>query len=219
MHEPQAFAMQIEAVTVSDRSASWWGRERATGPLVVAVVAVAMLTWTWGRWLNLLVDFGGELYVAWRIAAGEVLYRDLAYFTGPLSPYVNALWFSWFGTGLWTLVVANLVLVGLLTALLYRLLAILGDRLSATVGCVVFLVAFAFSTIGDGNYNFVCPYSHEALHGTLLALAALSSLGAWLRSGRSRWILCAGAMLGLCFLTKGEIFVALALALATGLCV
>ena len=79
-----------------------------------------MLAWTWGTWPNVLVDFGRELYVPWRLAEGEVLYRDIAYFNGPLSPYLNALWFRLFGVGLRTLVVCNgLLLVGVLV-LLYR---------------------------------------------------------------------------------------------------
>ena len=58
----------------------WWG------PLCGVAVGAAMLAWTWGTWPDVLVDFGGELYVPWRLAEGDVLYRDVAYFTGPLSP-------------------------------------------------------------------------------------------------------------------------------------
>ena len=66
---------------------------RLAGPLTIALAGAAMLAWTWGTWPNVLVDFGRELYVPWRLTEGEVLYRDIAYFTGPLSPYLNALWF------------------------------------------------------------------------------------------------------------------------------
>jgi len=44
-----------------------WG-----GPFVIAIAAGAMLRWTWGTWPDVLVDFGRELYVAWRLAEGEV---------------------------------------------------------------------------------------------------------------------------------------------------
>ena len=57
-------------------------RPSVPGPLAVLSAGVAMLVWTWGTWLDVRVDFGGEVYVAWRIAEGDVGYRDVAYFTG-----------------------------------------------------------------------------------------------------------------------------------------
>ncbi len=62
----------------------------------------------WGTWIDVLVDFGVQLYVPWRLVAGEVLYRDIAHYTGPLSIYYNALAFRVGGVSLLTLVIANL---------------------------------------------------------------------------------------------------------------
>ena len=79
--------------------------------VAVLGAAVAMLWLSWAKWPDPLIDFGRELYVPWMLAGGKVLYRDLLYFRGPLSPYLNALWFVLFGTGLHTLVWMNLVLL------------------------------------------------------------------------------------------------------------
>jgi hypothetical protein len=87
-----------------------------------------MLAWTWGTWPDVLVDFGGEIHVAWRLSEGDVLYRDLAYFTGPLSPYWNALVFRVFGASLRALVAANLVVLGGIACLLHGLLVRLAGR-------------------------------------------------------------------------------------------
>ena len=78
------------------------------GWVTTAAVGAAMLAWSWGTWPNAYVDFGRELYVPWRLTEGEVLYRDIAWFNGPLSPSWNALLFGVFGTGLRVLVLANL---------------------------------------------------------------------------------------------------------------
>ena len=119
-----------------------------------------MLAWSWRRWPELLIDFGRELYVPWRLIEGEVLYRDIAYFNGPLSPYVNALWFRIFGVSLETLAICNVLLIAALAALLYRMIEEVADRLAAAVAGLVFVAAFAFAQIGEiGNYNFVTPYS------------------------------------------------------------
>ena len=199
--------------------------------VVLAVAFVALLAWSWGTWPDVLVDFGRELYAAWRLSRGEVLYRDVASFYGPLSPYVNALWFRLFGVGLRTLVLANLVLLAAATLLLRALLLRAGTRRAAAgAAALVFLCVCGFSRlVQNGSFNFVCPYAHEATHGFLLALAALVCA---LRAGDPRahpslrpallWSAGAGLLCGLCFLTKPEPFVAglgasaLALALSAG---
>ena len=146
---------------------------RLLGPLLIAVATAAMVYWSWGTWPDVIVDFGRELYTPWQLSEGQVLYRDVAHFNGPLSPYTNALWFRLFGVGLRTLVVANLAIFGVLVYLCYSLLEQLGSRTSATLACLVFVFVFAFSryTIA-GNYNYLCPYSHESTHGLTLALAS-----------------------------------------------
>src|SRR5258705_3383483 len=93
---------------------------RWAGPLVGVLVGAAVLVRTWGTWPDVLVDFGGELYVPWRLAEGDVLYRDVAYFTGPLSPYFNAAVFRIFGASFLALVIANLVVLGGIAVLLHR---------------------------------------------------------------------------------------------------
>ena len=190
---------------------------RIAGPLAIALVGAGMLTWTWGTWPNALVDFGRELYVPWRLTEGEVLYRDIAYFNGPLSPYVNALWFRLFGASLRTLVVCNGLLLLVLVALLYSLLVRLSDRLGAAVACLVFATLFAFSRIDAiGNDNYLTPYSHEVTHGLLLSLLALYGLSRY-RRRPVPWAAASGFALGLVWLTKAEVFAAASAALAVGL--
>jgi len=187
------------------------------GPALVAVAGAAMLAWSWRRWPDPLIDFGRELYVPWRLVEGEILYADLAYFNGPLSPYLNALWFRLFDVSLLVLALCNIALAALLAAVLWRLLHRTGDRLAATVGGLVFVVFFAFGQIDIiGNYNYVTPYSHEMTHGLLLGALAVLAAPRPARRGR-RTAVVAGLLLGLVFLTKAEPFAAAAGAVAVGL--
>ena len=185
---------------------------------LVAAVGVLMLAWSWRRWPDLLIDFGGELYVPWQLTKDKVLYADIAYLNGPLSPSLNALWFRVFGVSLSTLIACNLLLLAGLTVLLYRILHNISSRFAATLACVVFMTCFAFAQfVGNGNYNFVCPYSHELTHGIILALGAIGGLAAYHRTRRRAWIAATGLLLGLVFLTKAEVFLAAALSIPTGL--
>jgi len=204
---------------------------RLAPPALLLAVGAGLTRWSWGTWPDPVIDFGRELYLPWRLAEGEVLYRDLAHLNGPFSAYFNALLFRVFGVGLTTLVAANLALLALITFLLYWLLRRATGPLAATAGCLTLLLVFSFSQyFGCANYNYVAPYAHEMTHGLLWALAALAL---FLRAqhpaapadgpapptasrerrrsgGRSLGLVAAsGCCLGLAWLTKAEILLAL----------
>src|SRR5258707_11776497 len=86
--------------------------ESGGGYLLVAIATIIMLRWSWGTWPDPLIDSGIQLYVPWQLCQGKVLYRDIAYYNGPLSQYWNAGLFAVFGVGLRTLVWANLIVLG-----------------------------------------------------------------------------------------------------------
>jgi hypothetical protein len=175
----------------------------------LATVFVALARWTWNAWPDPLVDFGRELYVPWRLSAGAVLGRDVAWFSGPLSQQVNGFLFGAAGASLRTLVVANLALLALVTALWWSLLRELAGVLGATAAAAVLLCVFGFAQlVGIGNYNFVTPYSHEVTHGLLLASAALVCLRRFDVRRDALSLAAAGLALGACALTKVEVALA-----------
>jgi 4-amino-4-deoxy-L-arabinose transferase-like glycosyltransferase len=136
----------------SDRPPLW--QRRWFGPALVALAAVAMLVWTWQTWPDVLVDFGVQLYVPWRLTQGQVLYRDIAHYTGPLSVYYNALAFWLFGASLRVLEIANLPILAATIALIYWLALRLGGRICATICGLSFVALFAFAHLTpSGNYN------------------------------------------------------------------
>ena len=184
-------------------------------PLVLAALLVPLVAWMlhmgWGRWADVQIDFGRELYVPWRLSEGDWLYRDIAYFNGPLSPAFNALVFKLLGVGYWQLVAVN---AALLLAFCVLLLKLLRGALPSTCDglplSAFLLFACALFFFGQqalcGNYNFLSPYSHEATHGTMLGMWALYLAWDWVPSRRRS--LCIGLLLGLVFLTKPELFLA-----------
>ena len=103
------------------------------GPAVMALASLGMIWWTWMTWPDVLVDFGREIYIAWRLAEGETLYTDLAYYFGPLSPYLNSLWLRLFGEHILALAIGNLAVWTAILLVLYRLLRAVADRFAASV--------------------------------------------------------------------------------------
>ena len=155
------------------------------GPCCLGLAFAALTYWSWNKWADPLVDFGRELYTPWRLAEGQVLTQDIATLFGPASQYFNACCFDWFGTGLLTLTVCNLLILAVLTAVLYVLVSQLCDRATATVACLAQLIIFSFSQyVLESNYNFVAPYAHEATHGLVLNVAMIASFTQYLRRPR-----------------------------------
>jgi len=144
---------------------------RAAPTGLIGLVTAIMLSWTWDRWPNLLVRFWARFVHRGPTGPGQGLYRDVAFFTGPLSPYLNALWFHLFGPTLQTLVFCNVILfIGFLW-LLYQVLRRVGSRTAATAATVVFVTMFGHGRPGaHGQLHFICPYSHDMVHGLALSL-------------------------------------------------
>lgn len=183
--------------------------------VLIGETFLLLASWTWGRCADVQVDFGREAYVAWRLAEGDVLYRDVHSIFGPLSPYWNAAGLRVLGTSLRSLFLLNLGALLAIVALMWLILRRITSRVAATAGILAFLCAFAFAhATRAGSFNFVAPYRHELVHGTVLSLAALL-LASRYADARARWRLVAcGASLGLLALTKVEPFAAAAAGVA-----
>jgi len=178
---------------------------RYVGPALIAATALAMLWWSWRAWPDVLVDFGRELYVPWRLAEGDVLYTEVAHFLGPFSPYLNSIWFRLFGTSLLTLAVCNIAIWIVILLVVYRLLRLFCDRFATTAACLVFVLLFSFGQyVQIGNYNYVCPYTSEAVHGLALCLISVLCLTLYLRNGKRLALALGGVFLGLSLLTRPE---------------
>ena len=136
----------------------------------ILLLSLGGMTWmSWGKWPDLVIDFGNQIYVAWRLSEGDVLYRDINYFMGPLSSYLHGFLFKLFGPSFLVLTLFNLFLVAGLTVLIYRLFTYLGDRLSGTLSALVFITVFAFAQyLWMGNHNFVVSYVYDLTHGIFL---------------------------------------------------
>lgn len=187
-------------------------------PGCIIAAGLFMLKISWRRWPDVLIDFGRELYIPWQINAGSVLYKDIAYFNGPVSPYLNALVFRVFGTSIMALALFNIAVAALIAIIIYRIFCVISDRFTAFLTSLTFVTVFASSQyVKEGNYNYICPYSHDMTHGILLALSALYVFYLTVKNCSVRNLFVLGLLLGSVFLTKIEVFVACASAVIAGI--
>lgn len=179
----------------------------------LTVMAAALLAWTWRAWADPIVDFGREAYVAWRVYEGDRLYRDVAYYNGPLSPYVNMLVFRILGPSLTSLFLANFLISVLICLLIWSIVRQITSESCGFFCVVTYQTLFAYGHyVRMTNYNYIAPYSHELTHGLLLSLLGLIALRHLMASRRWCWPFVCGVLLGLVLLTKPEPFFALAAA-------
>ena len=92
---------------------------RWLGPAGLVVAFTLLAAWSWRKWSDPVIDFGLDPYIAWQLTSGKVLYADIAYRNGPLSQYLNALWFWLFGVSLRTLVLVNLACLVAICSLVF----------------------------------------------------------------------------------------------------
>jgi len=186
--------------------------------LIPFSIGTVMLLLSWRKWPDVIIDFGRELYIPWRISEGSVLYKDIAYFFGPLSAYANAFLFKVFGVNYIVLAVSNIALVGVLALVIYRIFLKTTDELAAGLATSLFLAVFAFSQYGSvGNFNFVCPYTYSVTHGIFLSFLVIYAFIVYLTKHDHKLLFLIGVLLGFVFLTKPEVFLAIAVAVGSGI--
>jgi len=145
--------------------------------LIIAAGFIFMLSVSWLKWGNILIDTYRDPYVAGKILNGAVLYKDIGYEMGPLTPYLLAFIAKIFGIGIYTFVGCGIVLTILMVVLIYRISRLFLSRLACVEIILIFLMLFA---IREHNYNdignFILPYSFAAVMYALFTAAALYCL-------------------------------------------
>ncbi|MHC4943771.1 MAG: hypothetical protein ACYTG7_12210 [Planctomycetota bacterium] len=174
-----------------------------------------LLIFTNQKWGDPVVDTGRELEIAWKVSEGKMLYRDMAYNYGPLSPLINALFLKFAGFQLRAFVLSGLFAAWLGVLLVFFACRIFLSRNLSIALCAVFLFECVFQHYYfNGTFNFIMPYSYPAVHGMLAALAAMIFLARFF-DGKGRFSLAAsGLFVGIGFLCKVEIAAAMAVPLA-----
>lgn len=182
------------------------GDRPALAALITAFVGLAATAW--GRGPDPVINYGDQVYAAWRFAEGDRLGEALILPDGPLSTVVQGALFWVTGPSVVALGVLNHLLWAVGLAACWRLTRPRMPVYSAMMVGLTLLVGFVFPHLTSlGNYSLVAPGVPEAAHGLwllgmlLVALDAPTTLG----PGRAAVIgLCLGALA----LTRAEPFLA-----------
>ena len=172
------------------------------GLIALTAVWCALFAAKWGRWGDVTVDSGREMYVPWQLLKGATLYRDVWYPYTPGAPYLNRALFQLFGVRLEVLYWAGALAALICVVLLFLMGARMSNAIAGlTAGMVVLIEAFV-----PMLFSYPLPYSFAAVYGSV---AATACLWACIESFRAlhpfRWILLAASCAAAAVLFKMEL--------------
>ncbi len=167
----------------------------------IAAVFIFLTVYTWGRWGDLQIDCGREVYVPVEILKGRMLYRDIWYPYGPLVPYMQAILVWCFGLHLNTFYCFGLFLNLSIAYLVYSL----ARRLLPPVTSVVVSIVCLRQGFSEYIFNYVFPYSYAAVVGLVLGLVCIYFLFQYVDTRVNRKLVFASLAAGLALLCKQEL--------------
>jgi 4-amino-4-deoxy-L-arabinose transferase-like glycosyltransferase len=174
--------------------------------LFAVLACFTLFAWAnWGKMTYPIIDVGREIEIPARLVTGQVLYRDVETYYGPLGYYTNALALLLFGHRLEVFYAVGLVLALAATLLFYRLAKRLTNGRWATLSTVCMLI---YCALGPGIFNFILPYSTGSVYATVLCLLAITAVDRYAFTGRARWLVVAAIACGFAGIAKQEYGVA-----------
>ncbi len=166
----------------------------------MAAGAAALFVVSRGKWSDAIIDSGREWIVPDALARGELLYRDVVYWFGPLTPYAHAAVFRVLGSSFATLVVAGAL--GACAALLAFHLALrrVTGRSEAAYVTALAVPVLVFMPNAGGP---LLGMGYRIWHAATFALFAIAAVTVRRSVGSGR-ALAAGALCGLAGLCRTE---------------
>ena len=140
------------------------------GFAALAAASVGLFVVSFGKWSDAIIDSGREWIVPDALASGQLLYRDVVYWFGPLTPYLHAAFFRLLGSSFATLVFAGVVgSAGVLVALHFALRSVTRRR-EAFLWTALAVPALVFMPNAGGS---ILGMGYRIWHAAAFALAAI----------------------------------------------
>jgi hypothetical protein len=157
--------------TLRDRKANLF---LLAGLGIIEIAFIYLLSVSWHRWGDLIIDTGREFWIPLQILKGKLLYKDLFYEHGPLAPYLLAFLYKVGGVHINAVIGCGITITVLMALLLYKIARFFLDELTSGLAVLTFLFVFAFGSYDyAGIFNFILPYSFASTFFILFISSAL----------------------------------------------
>jgi Dolichyl-phosphate-mannose-protein mannosyltransferase len=174
---------------------------RAAALSAFGLLGLALFWISRGKWADPLIDSGREWIVPDTLARGGLLYRDVVYWFGPLTPYWQAAFLRLFGSGFGSLVLSGAAVSIAILLLLWTVLRRVTGRAEAALWTLLSIPALVFMPNAGGA---LLGMGYRIWHAAAFALAAVAIASAAPRSKSALGALAAGACAALAGLCRTE---------------
>ena len=138
--------------------------------LLIVITSAALFAKYYGAWIWLDYDVGRELLIPAKLAKGEILYKDVFYWYGPVSVYLNSFAMQLFGIKLDVIYVIGLTLTTVTAFSIYLITYRFTDCSWAILAALLFV---AHGMIAPEGSSFVMPYSFAVSYGSTFLTAGV----------------------------------------------
>lgn len=157
---------------------------------IIAGSFLFLLSISWLKWGDGLIDTGEQLWLPTQILKGKVFYEDFYSLFGFFPAYILALIYKIFGIHIISLAGCGIILAVLMVILLYKISAFFIDKEISLLVVLTFLYVLAFGFYVDPCvFNFILPYRFESVFFTLFISLALLLFLKFIFSGKERYLL------------------------------
>lgn len=149
-----------------------------------------LLSITWLKWGDGLVDTGEQLWLPAQILKGKVFYADFYSLFGFFPAHFLALIYKIFGVHVISLAGCGIILTVLMIILLYKISSFFIDKEISLLVALTFLYVLAFGFyVEPGVFNFILPYRFESEFFILFVSLALLLFLKFIFTGKEGYLL------------------------------
>lgn len=157
---------------------------------IITASFLVLLSITWLKWGDGLVDTGEQLWLPAQVLKGKVFYEDFYSLFGFFPAHFLALIYKIFGIHIISLAGCGIILTVLMVILLYKISAFFIDKNISLLVALTFLYVFAFGFyVEPCVFNFILPYRFESEFFILFISLALLLFLKFIFSGKERYLL------------------------------
>lgn len=169
--------------------------------ILIVITAASLFIKYYGAWIWLDFDVGRELLIPVKLANGDTLYKDVIYWYGPVSVYINSLFVKLFGAKLDVLYFVGLGLTLITAFSIYLIVDKLADYYWGILAALLFI---SHGMIAPEGFSFVMPYSFAVSYGSTFLSAGICLLLYHFKHGRPFYLFTAIPVLAMAFAAKLE---------------
>ncbi len=170
--------------------------------VILTVLFIGMLSFFWGKWGVLFIDFGRELYVPQLVMEGKVLYKEVLNLYGPFSYQLNAFLYILFGVNVNVLFAAGAINAVIVIVCTYLITRSISSTLTSFITTITIMCVLVFRCTYGMYSGYFFPYCYAIAYAFSSLLLSLLFLIYFIKDKKNKYIYLSLFFMGVSIVTK-----------------